>query len=99
MADQYVGQDVTVRGERYRITGIRHCGSSGAKFFGKFHFTLRRASDGAMFSAFGKAVAHNSRLSEVSPAELERDRAAQQAESAGRLARYARGDVGYRLLG
>lgn len=57
------GDVVTVRGETYRVTGARSTSSSGSKFYGKYRFYLTRVSDGAEFTAYGKSVAHNSRLS------------------------------------
>lgn len=56
---------VTVNGKRYRVTGVKHAGASGSKFWGKYTFTLRNINDGNIFTAFGKAVVHNSRLTRV----------------------------------
>lgn len=53
-----------VGGTSYRIVGKQHAGGSGSKFWGKFRFRLRNDA-GEEFTAFGKNVAHNSRLTPV----------------------------------
>lgn len=59
---QGVGDTVTVNGDRYRITAKRNASDCGTKFFGRYRFTLTRLSDSTVWSALGKRVAHNSRL-------------------------------------
>ena len=59
-----IGSFVTVRGTEYRIVGKRNTSGAGSKFFGKWSFTLRDA-DGNAFTAYGKTVMHNSRLTPV----------------------------------
>lgn len=57
--------DITIRGERYVIIAQQSTSDSGSKFFGRYRFTLSRPSDGTMWSAYGKRVMHNSRLTEI----------------------------------
>lgn len=61
---QSLGDRVMVGGTSYRIVGKQHAGGSGSKFWGKFRFRLRNDA-GEEFTAFGKNVAHNSRLTPV----------------------------------
>jgi hypothetical protein len=55
---------VTVRGVRYRVIGRKNLSSLGSKFFGKYSFTLCDEA-GNRFTAYGKRVAHNSKLTVV----------------------------------
>ena len=59
---------VKVRGVTYRRIAARGASACGSKFFGKATFLLRHP-DGSYWTAFGKDVAHNSRLT---PAEARR---------------------------
>ena len=59
---------VKVRGVTYERIAARGASACGSKFFGKATFLLRHP-DGTYWTAFGKDVAHNSRLS---PADAER---------------------------
>lgn len=59
---------ITVRGVTYRRIAARGASACGSKFFGKATFLLRHP-DGSYWTAFGKDVAHNSRLT---PAEADR---------------------------
>ena len=53
---------VTVNGALYRVIDQRSTSSSGTKFYGRFVFTLVSVSDGTRWTAYGKRVSHNSRL-------------------------------------
>lgn len=61
---QEVGAVVTVAGTRYRVAARRSTSGSGAKFYGRFVFTLADA-EGKRYTAYGRAVSHNSTLTEV----------------------------------
>lgn len=62
-----VSNRVTVRGEVFHVVATRSTSDLGSKFYGRCVFTLRRLSDGATFTAYGKRVSHNSRLTAVAP--------------------------------
>lgn len=51
---------VSVHGESFRIARMTPPGTG--KFFGKRTFTLVRLSDNALFTAYGKTVSGNSKL-------------------------------------
>ncbi|MEV0759545.1 hypothetical protein [Nocardia sp. NPDC050435] len=57
---------VVVNGERYQEVSRRSTSDSGAKFYGRFVFTLKKLNDGSLWTAYGKRVSHNSRLTPVS---------------------------------
>lgn len=59
-----IGASVTVRGTSYRVVDRRSTNASGAKFYGRYVFTLMDG-DGRKWKAYGKAVSHNSTLREV----------------------------------
>ena len=64
---QNIGDRVTVNGKVYILNDWRSTSSSGSKFFGRFVFTLLDM-EGNKFTAYGKRVAHNSRLTPVAGA-------------------------------
>jgi hypothetical protein len=64
MAGIRTGAIVTVHGVRYRVVDVRSTSGSGSKFFGKFSFTLANDA-GERFTAYGKTISHNSRLTPV----------------------------------
>ncbi|MEU0078522.1 hypothetical protein ABZY58_11550 [Micromonospora tulbaghiae] len=73
MALQSIGENVTVRGETFRITDVRNVSHLGSKFFGKMTFDLVKVSDGTWWGYCGKRVTVNARLSErAKPAEVVR---------------------------
>lgn len=55
-------------GEQYQVTATVRVQGCGSRFDGRMKFTLRRVSDGKLFSWLGsrhsKKVPHNARLSE-----------------------------------
>lgn len=67
MIRQDIGSHVKVNGAEYVITGARRTDDLGSKFAGKISFHLRKISDGTQWRAYGKAVMHNSRLTEMEP--------------------------------
>lgn len=52
---------VKVRGINYRVIGVQNISSLGSKYFGKYRFTICDEA-GNRFTAIGKRVSHNSRL-------------------------------------
>jgi hypothetical protein len=57
----FIGQTITVRGERYRVVDIS-AASTQPKFWGRRLFTLQNVQTGDLFEAYGKTVAGNSKL-------------------------------------
>lgn len=55
-----IGDQVTIKGERYTVTAKRPAGSG--KFFGKYVFILRKYSDNSEWRGLGKTLVHNSNL-------------------------------------
>lgn len=64
MGWQQPNDQVTVAGKRYRVIKTEGMGHLGTKFSGKARFVLVD-EHGAQFSAFGRRVAHNSKLRPV----------------------------------
>ncbi len=60
-----VGDKVRVRGTEYRITDIHSYAGNGSKGFGKHRITVQDA-EGRTFTAYGRTITGNSRLTEVS---------------------------------
>lgn len=61
---QEIGTTVVVRGTPYRVTSRRSTNDCGSKFYGRYVFTLVNSEAGT-FTAYGKAVSHNSTLRKV----------------------------------
>lgn len=60
---QRVGDTVLVHGVKYRVHAVHDLGHLGSKFFGKRAFDL--TNETGTFRTIGRAVRHNSRLTEV----------------------------------
>ncbi|MBF6370090.1 hypothetical protein IU469_30935 [Nocardia puris] len=51
-----------IRGQRYEVLSRTPAGECGPKYFGRYVFIVRRTSDGTLWRAYGKQLAHNSTL-------------------------------------